>query len=72
MRVPAAVETPSAVLAGHAGDGLLNRFHLAALTFQRARQLNSGARPRVDAAGHKLLRVALLEVMAGMISWDVT
>ena len=54
------------------GDGLpLSRFHIAALAFQRARQLQNGARPRVEAAGHKVPRVALLEVMADTISWNV-
>lgn len=54
------------------GDGLpLSRFHIAALAFQRARQLQNGARPRVEAAGHKVPRVALLEVMADTISWDL-
>jgi DNA-directed RNA polymerase subunit K/omega len=38
--------------------------------FRRATQLRSGARPRVDATGHTLLRVALLEVMAGTIPWQ--
>jgi DNA-directed RNA polymerase subunit K/omega len=42
------------------------------LALQRAKQLQNGARPRVDPGSHKLLRVALLEVTAGMISWDVT
>lgn len=54
-----------------AGDGLLDKFHMAALTFQRARQLQNGARPRVETGGHKALRVALLEVTAGLISWSV-
>jgi DNA-directed RNA polymerase subunit K/omega len=42
------------------------------LTSQRARQLQNGARPRVDPDGHKFPWVARHEVMAGMISWDVT
>lgn len=51
---------------------VMSRFHIAALAFQRARQLHNGARPRVeDAAGHKSTRVALLEVMANTISWSV-
>jgi DNA-directed RNA polymerase omega subunit len=49
----------------------LSRFHLVALAFQRAKQLQAGARPRVDAAGHKPTRLALLEVMADTISWTV-
>jgi DNA-directed RNA polymerase subunit K/omega len=53
-------------------DGLQDKFHYATLTFQRSRQLKNGARPRVEAGDHKLTRVALMEVMAGMVSWDLT
>jgi DNA-directed RNA polymerase subunit K/omega len=49
----------------------LNRFHVAAVTFLRARQLQGGARPRVNGGTHKVLHVALLEVLAGAVSWDV-
>jgi DNA-directed RNA polymerase subunit K/omega len=49
---------------GHAaGDS----FHVVTLMFRRARQLKDGARPRVDARGHTPVRVALLEVLAGLI-----
>lgn len=65
-------ESSAVVLIGNADEALPSRFHLAALTFQRARQLQNGARPRLDGAGHKVARIALLEVMAGMVSWDVT
>jgi hypothetical protein len=55
-----------------ASDALpLGSLHIAALVFQRARQLKNGARPRVDASGHRPTRVALLEVMAERISWTV-
>lgn len=50
-------------------EASLSRFHIAALVFQRARQLQNGARPRVDAAGHRPTRIALLEVLADTISW---
>jgi DNA-directed RNA polymerase omega subunit len=49
----------------------LSRFHLVSLAFQRAKQIQAGARPRVDAAGHKPTRVALLEVIADTVSWTV-
>ena len=50
----------------------LTRFHITAIATQRARQLQLGARPRiVDAAGHKPTRVALLEVLANTVSWDL-
>jgi hypothetical protein len=49
---------------GHsAGD----RFYVATLMFQRARQIRDGARPRVDSRGHSAVRVALLEVLAGAV-----
>ena len=64
--------TSSAARGATAGDVRLNRFHVAALAFQRSKQLQNGARPRLDAAGHKPTRLALLEVMADLISWSVT
>ncbi len=48
-----------------------NKFRLVVLTAHRARQLHGGARPRVETNGHKMVRVALLEVMAGMVSWSL-
>ncbi len=51
-------------------DGRLTGFHLVAVVFQRAKQLKSGARPRVDAGSHKATRVALLEVLADTVSWS--
>lgn len=72
MSAPAPIETVSVATGSVNGDGLLDKFHLAALTFRRARQLQNGARPRVEVGGHKVLRVALLEVMGGMVSWSLT
>lgn len=53
------------------GDLIPGRFHMATLVFQRARQLKSGARPRVEAAGHPLARLAELEVSANTVSWSL-
>jgi DNA-directed RNA polymerase subunit K/omega len=47
----------------------LSRFHVATLAFFRAKQLDAGARPRVDGSGHRSWRVALLEVEAARVSW---
>ena len=47
------------------------QLHTATCTFQRARQLKDGARPRVEPRGHTILRVALMEVTAGMVSWSI-
>lgn len=54
------------------GDEPMNKFCLVTVTFQRAKQLQNGARPRVETGGHKFQRVAQLEVMAGLVSWSVT
>ena len=48
-----------------------DRFHMIALICQRARQLQQGARPRVYKDGHKPTRLAQLEVLAGLVSWEV-
>jgi DNA-directed RNA polymerase subunit K/omega len=45
-------------------------FYVATLTFRRQRQLKEGARPRVESGGHTLVRVALLEVMAGLVACE--
>jgi hypothetical protein len=51
-------------------DGMpLSRFHTVVLAYLRARQLHSGSRPRVDPGGHKVCRVALLEVTGNTVSW---
>jgi DNA-directed RNA polymerase omega subunit len=46
-------------------------FHLVRLTSLRAKQLQAGARPRVEPNGDKVLRIALREVLAGLVSWNV-
>jgi len=51
------------------GEGPLSGFHLVSVVFQRAKQLQNGARPRVEAGHHKPTRVALLEVLADTVSW---
>lgn len=70
---PSSNATPAgrAGAVGGASDELQNKFSLVVLTSQRARQLQNGARPRIDPDGHKFPWVARREVMAGMISWDV-
>lgn len=74
--MPSSMHDPAAsssALIGNAASGpQLSRFHIVALTFQRARQLQGGARPRVEAPGHKPPRLALLEVMADTVSWTVS
>jgi DNA-directed RNA polymerase subunit K/omega len=50
-------------------DARLGGFLLVSVVFERAKQLQKGARPRVDAGDHKPTRVALLEVLADTVSW---
>ncbi len=69
MKVPSIVVVALTPLGSKTGSGL-NRFHIAALAFQRTRQLKLGARPRVDAPGHKVVTLALLEVLADTVSWS--
>jgi DNA-directed RNA polymerase omega subunit len=61
---------PAAAVSDGTGRGEQNQFLLVVLTFQRARQLQRGAKPRVNVDGHKSLWVARREVSAGMISWE--
>jgi hypothetical protein len=59
------------VLASSDGQQPWGQFHLATVMFLRAIQLRAGARPRVLTNGHKFVQVALLEVTAGAIPWEV-
>jgi DNA-directed RNA polymerase omega subunit len=72
MRTPGAVDAAQTPPSSDVGEELQSKFCLVTVTFQRAKQLQNGARPRVDAGNHKFTRVAMLEVMSGMVSWSVT
>ncbi len=54
-----------------ADSPLHSRFHVATIAFLRAKQLQAGARPRVESRGRKVVTLALLEVIADTISWHV-
>lgn len=72
MKPAKGVEAAAPAHVGLPGNGyLFNGFHVACLAFQRARQLRNGGRPRLEALGHKYLWVAMHEVRAGMVAWDV-
>ena len=47
-----------------------NRFLLAAVAFQRSKQLRGGAACRIERNGHKPTYLAVLEVLANTISWS--
>jgi DNA-directed RNA polymerase subunit K/omega len=52
-------------------DATIGVFPLVRIAALRAKQLQAGARPRVETNGHTTLRVALMEVTAGMVSWNI-
>jgi DNA-directed RNA polymerase subunit K/omega len=60
---------PAAKILGAAT--LENRFLLSSVAFLRAKQLLSGARPRLEPERHKSTQLALLEVLADTVSWSV-
>lgn len=66
----AGTKGPTNVVIAAATDD--NKFRLVTLAFQRAKQLQNGARPRVEPGDHKSQRIAMLEVLAGAISWTLT
>ena len=47
-----------------------SRFLLAAIAFQRSKQLSGGATARIERNGHKPTYLAVLEVVANTISWS--
>jgi DNA-directed RNA polymerase subunit K/omega len=49
---------------------MVNRFLLSAIAFQRAKQLQQGAKARVENGHHKTTYIAVLEVLANTISWS--
>jgi DNA-directed RNA polymerase subunit K/omega len=71
MTAPSAVGAAVEMGALPSSGPTLNRFHIATLCFQRARQLQAGARPRVEDSDHRPTRLALLEVLADTISWTI-
>jgi DNA-directed RNA polymerase subunit K/omega len=72
MSLPVATVAPPAdSVAGPRNGQALSPFHVAAVAFQRARQLQAGARPRVESTSRSPTRLALLEVLADTISWTV-
>jgi DNA-directed RNA polymerase subunit K/omega len=65
------VTPPAAAITGPRNGLPMSPFHVAALAFQRARQLQAGARPRVESASRSPARLAVLEVLADAVSWTV-
>jgi DNA-directed RNA polymerase subunit omega len=47
-----------------------SKFRFITVAAQRAKQLQSGAKPRVETRSRKPTRIAVEETLAGTISWD--
>ncbi len=72
MIIPTADGTPWAAPANASNGVQLSAFHIVALTFLRARELQAGARPRVESVSQRPTRVALFEVLSDAVSWSVS
>jgi DNA-directed RNA polymerase subunit omega len=48
-----------------------SKFRFITVAAQRAKQLQNGAKPRVDARSRKPTRIAMQEVLAEAVSWEV-
>ena len=48
-----------------------SKFRFITVAAQRAKQIQNGAKPRVEVRSRKSTRVAMQEVLNGAISWDV-
>jgi DNA-directed RNA polymerase subunit K/omega len=71
MSLPIATVTPSTAISNAPNGMSLGPFHVASLTFQRAKQLKNGAPPRVESVYRSPTRLAQVEVLADTISWTV-
>lgn len=48
-----------------------SKFQFITVAAQRAKQLQNGAKPRVEARSRKNTRIAMQEVLAKAVSWEV-
>jgi DNA-directed RNA polymerase subunit omega len=48
-----------------------SKFRFITVAAQRAKQLQNGAKPRVEIRSRKPTRIAMHEVLAGAISWEI-
>ena len=48
-----------------------SKFRFITVAAQRAKQLQAGAKPRVEVKSRKPTRIAMYEVLAGAVSWEV-
>ena len=48
-----------------------SKFRFITVAAQRAKQIQNGAKPRVEVRSRKATRVAMQEVLAGAVSWEI-
>lgn len=48
-----------------------SKFRFITVASQRAKQLQNGAKPRVDVRSRKATRIAMHEVLADAVSWEL-
>jgi DNA-directed RNA polymerase subunit omega len=48
-----------------------SKFRFITVAAQRAKQIQNGAKPRVELKSRKPTRVAMQEVLAGAVSWEL-
>jgi DNA-directed RNA polymerase omega subunit len=48
-----------------------SKFRFITVASQRAKQLQNGAKPRLEVKTRKSTKVAMQEVLAGAVSWEV-
>jgi DNA-directed RNA polymerase subunit omega len=48
-----------------------SKFRFITVAAQRAKQVQNGAKPRVEVRSRKPTRIAMQEVLAGAVSWEV-
>lgn len=48
-----------------------SKFRFITVAAQRAKQVQAGAKPRVDSRSRKPTRIAMHEVLAQAVSWEV-
>ena len=48
-----------------------SKFRFITVAAQRAKQIQNGAKPRVETRSRKATGIAMQEVLAGAVSWEV-
>jgi len=48
-----------------------SKFRFITVAAQRAKQIQNGAKPRVESRTRKSTRIAIQEVLAGAVSWEI-